>query len=165
MLKIRNSGGRSTAALAVFLDKFDMSESEQNYDRYADLIGVVFVSMAVSYLGYLGLRDSETGEIRYLNILLLSIVLHFGSYLLSYFLFRRDHYLRIPRWVLVALTGSVLCAITFRLPVNDVYLDGVLVGIMIFSLIALMVMGAVRFIYWLLRRAHSEPRRLTKPCS
>jgi hypothetical protein len=138
-----------------------MSGAKQSSDWYVDLIGVLLSSMAISYFSYLGSLDSSTGEIRNPKALAFTIVLNFGSYLLSYFLmFRRSNYFKI-NWIFIAIGGSVLCSITFRLPLNDVYLEGVLIGTFFFSLIALGLMGSVRLLYWILNRAaHQGQYRL-----
>jgi hypothetical protein len=130
-----------------------MNEYKDRHSWMVDLIGVILTSAAISFLGYLGMSDSETGEIEDVKALAYSIVLHSGSYFLSYLLLlNRDRYFNIPRWILVAIIGSILCSITFRIPVNHVYLEGIFVGIWLFGAIALAIMGSVRLIYWVINR-------------
>lgn len=127
-----------------------MSGANQSSAWYVDLIGVLLSSMAISYLDYLGFRDSMTGEVRNLRGLVFFIALIFGSYLLSYLLlFKRNEFLKISNWILIALVGSVLCSITFRLPLNDIELESASVRIFFFSIIASVLMGFVRLIYWI----------------
>jgi hypothetical protein len=133
-----------------------VSEAKHDGDWYVDLIGILLSSTAISYLSYLGFRDSMTGEVRNFKALVFTIVLIFGSYLLSYLLiFRISDYFKI-NWIFIAVGGSVLCSITFRLPVKDVYLEGVLIGTFFFSLIALALTGSVRLIYWILNPARHQ---------
>jgi hypothetical protein len=135
-----------------------MSQTNWNYEWHVDLIGVLLSGLAISYLGYLGLRDSETGQIRNLKVLAFAVILHSGSYLLSFLLlFKRKQYRKIPSWILMAVLGSVLCAATFRLPISDMYVDGVAIVIVFFSLFALVLMGAVHLVYYFLKSISSQP--------
>jgi hypothetical protein len=130
-----------------------MKETKQSTSWYVDLVGIFLSASAISYLSYLGLRDSVTGEIKNMKVLAASLILHFGSYLLSYLLFfKRNDFLKIPNWALIAFVGSILCSITFRLPVNMIDIDSIAVLAFFFSLFSLGVMGFVRLIYWMAKR-------------
>ena len=94
-----------------------------------------------------------TGEIKNMKVLVASLILHFGSYLLGYLLlFKRNDFLKIPNWVLIAVVGSILCSITFRLPLNMFDLDSIAAGAFFLSLLSFGIMGCVRLIYWIAKR-------------
>jgi hypothetical protein len=130
-----------------------MREAQSECPWYVDLIGVLLSASTISYLSYLGLRDSETGEVNP-RILILSVALHFASYLAVYLLLlKRDDFLEVPNWPIIAIVGSVLCSISFRLPVNLFDLDAISFRAFLFSIITLVFMGCVRLLYWLIRNS------------
>ena len=134
-----------------------MKEAKQNAGWYVDLVGVFLSASVTGCLSYFGMRDSMTGEIRNMKVLVVTFILIFGSYLLSYvLLFNRNDFLKVPTWVLIALVGSILCSITFKLPVNMIDLDSIVTGAFFFILFSVEIMGFVRLIYWIAKRKTLE---------
>ena len=135
-----------------------MNVNQRNYfhcSSCADLVGVILTNFVISYISYLGSRDSFTGEIK-LKHLVFKLLMHWGSYLIVYvILIRRNHFFKVPRWLLISLMGSLLAAVTFGLPFRDADLEGVAARLMIFGVIALIVMGVVRAVFWLFKRMSS----------
>jgi len=128
-----------------------MRSLPDKYSKGVDLLSVILTCLVISCFSYITLKDSETGKIRDLKILIASLVLHWTSYLLPYLiLLIREHYFKMPRWVLIAFFGSLFCAATFRLPIYDLYFEEVVLGLVFFGGIALVIMGSVRLLSWIL---------------
>jgi hypothetical protein len=133
---------------------------------FFDFIGVIASGLLIGYERQL-LADS--GQYNS-NKVFVSMPIAGGSYLLAFVLFHRSQLLRVPSWIIISLFGSILCFLNLHVVKYAVdnwsygkgvdlehYITGFFIITPIYSLIALIIIGAIHFVGRLLVKFIFEP--------
>lgn len=113
-------------------------------ERHLDLVALFLIATGISYLSYR--QDSLIEGVDHEWSAVVSMILVFVSYFSVYLAtYKFDSFLRMPRWLGVAVVGSLACAATWdetRLAFSFVRMSVVW---MVCSAISIVVLGGFRF--------------------
>ncbi len=121
--------------------------SDETIRRYLDLLGVILTSTFISYTLYDSLRDRITGEVSYPDLVMLQVLLVFGSYL-SVFLpaSKFERLLDVPRWIWIAVMGSLGAALTCMEPLASFEIGRSLTSFIAFTICSAFVLAPLNFV-------------------
>lgn len=113
-------------------------------ERHLDLVALFLIATGVSYLSYL--QDSMIEGVDHEWSAVVSMVLVFVSYFSVYLAtFKFESFLKIPRWIWVAVVGSLACAATWGEPGLAFSFGRTTVVWILCSAISIIVLGSFRF--------------------
>lgn len=144
-----------------------MKNQSQNIIGFFDLLGAVTAGL---FIGYERQRLADSGE--YLsNKILITVLIGGGSYFLAFVLCNRRKIWKLSSWFIVAVVGSAVCFLNLHVIKYAVdnwgyresdsvpaylaaqlsqYVGGFFILTPIYSIIALVIIGAAHFIGWCL---------------
>jgi hypothetical protein len=127
---------------------------------FSNLIGAITTGL---FIGYERQIIADSGQV-FPNKILTSILIATGSYFLAFLLCNKRTIYHLPDWSLIAVFGSVICF--FSLHVIKYSIDnwnaiggigisyfpvGLVIITPIYSFIALLIIGTIQFIHWLVK--------------
>ena len=121
--------------------------SDETIRKYLDLLGVIVTSTFISYTFYDSLLDRITGEVSYPGLLMLQVLLVFGSYL-SVFLpaSKFERLLDVPRWIWVSVMGSLAAALTCMEPLASFEIGQSVSSFFAFTIFSAFVFAPLNFV-------------------